>query len=102
LGTCAGAIHATSWEHGIASSLPDLGTFANAYGLNNQGQIVGTVGTSGTQVGALWQNGTITNLGLLTGDFGGIATGINNQGQLVGSNWDSSFNWSHASSIRTA
>ena len=46
--------------------------------------------------GVLWQNGTITSVGLLPGDFGGIATGINNRGQVVGSNWDSKFNWSHA------
>jgi probable HAF family extracellular repeat protein len=97
-GTCTAALHAVSWEHGTASPLPDLGTGALAYGINNQGQIVGTVGSSdnATQYGALWQNGALTNLGLLPGDFGGIATGINSKGQVVGSNWDSNFDWSHA------
>jgi len=38
----------------------------------------------------------VTALGLLPGDFGGIASGINNKGQVVGSNFDSKFNWSHA------
>jgi probable HAF family extracellular repeat protein len=36
------------------------------------------------------------NLGILPGDFGGIASGINSKGQVVGSNFDSNFNWSHA------
>jgi probable HAF family extracellular repeat protein len=60
--------------------------------------MVGTVGSADgtTQYGALWQNGVLTNLGLLPGDFGGEASGINDRGQVVGSNWDSKFNWSHA------
>jgi len=60
--------------------------------------MVGTVGSADgtTQYGALWQNGVLTNLGLLPGDFGGEASGINDRGQVVGSNWDSNFNWSHA------
>ena len=86
------------WTNGAASPLPDFKTFALAYGNNNEGQIVGTVGSadSTTQTAALWQNDTVTSLGLLPGDFGGIATGINDKGQVVGSNWDSNFNWSHA------
>ena len=97
--TCGGAtIHAVSWEHRTASPLPDLGTGAIAYSNNNRGQVVGTVGSADgtTQYGALWQNGVLTNLGTLTGDFAAIATGINDRGQVVGSTWDSSFNWSHA------
>ena len=84
------------WEkNGTASSLPDLGTAgAAAFGINNQGQIVGLVpspdGT--TFYAALWQNGEITNLGTLPGDFAAIASGINNKGQVVGSTLDSSFN----------
>jgi probable HAF family extracellular repeat protein len=97
-GICAGAIHAVLWENGTAFPLPDLGTGAVGQGINNQGQIVGTVGSSDgtTQYAALWQNGAITNLGTLPGDFAAIATGINNRGQVVGSTWDSNFNWSHA------
>jgi probable HAF family extracellular repeat protein len=97
-GTCSAALHAVSWEHGTASPLPDLGNGAIAYGINNQGQIVGTVVSSDgtTQYGALWQNGALTNLGTLAGDFAAIATGINSHGQVVGSTWDSNFDWSHA------
>jgi probable HAF family extracellular repeat protein len=96
-GICAGAIHAVLWENGTAFPLPDLGTGAIAQGINNQGQIVGTVGSPDgtTQYAALWQNGAITNLGTLPEDFAALATGINNRGQVVGSTLDSGFNWSH-------
>jgi probable HAF family extracellular repeat protein len=103
-GNCSGTVlHAVSWENitaenVTASALPDFGTGAFAQGMNNQGQIVGSVGTADnlTQTGALWQNKTLTTLDLLPGDFGGLASGINSKGQVVGSNWDSNFNWSHA------
>jgi probable HAF family extracellular repeat protein len=97
-GTCTSANHAVLWANDTAFPLPDLKTGAAAQGLNNRGQIVGTVGSAdgSTQFAALWQNGALTNLGVLPGDFGGLATGINNQGQVVGSSWDSNFNWSHA------
>ena len=97
-GTCTAALHAVSWEDGTAFALPDLGTGAIAQSINNRGQIVGTVGSADgtTQYGALWENGALTNLGTLPGDFAAIATGINNRGQVVGSTWDSNFNWSHA------
>jgi len=100
-GTCGGAtLHAASWNNGTLTTLQDLGTFALAFSINNQGQIVGFVGSADntTQYGALWQNDTdtVTALGILPGDFGGIASGINNKGQVVGSNFDSNFNWSHA------
>jgi len=96
-GICAGAIHAVLWTNSTAFPLPDFGTGAIAQGINNQGQIVGTVGSADgtTQFAALWQNGAITNLGTLPGDFAALATGINNQGQVVGSTLDSGFNWSH-------
>jgi probable HAF family extracellular repeat protein len=96
-GTCTAALHAVSWENGTVSPVPDLGTGAIAQGINNRGQIVGTVGSADgtTQYGALWQNGAITNLGTLPGDVAAIATGINSKGQVVGSTWDSNFNWSH-------
>jgi probable HAF family extracellular repeat protein len=96
-GTCTAALHALSWKNNTASLLPDLGTGAIAQFINSKGQIAGIVGSADgtTQYGALWQNGTVTSLGLLPGDFAGIATGINNKGQIVGSNFDSNFNWNH-------
>jgi probable HAF family extracellular repeat protein len=96
-GICAGAIHAVLWENGTAFPLQDFGTGAIAQGINNQGQIVGIVGSpdNTTEYAALWQNGALTNLGTLPGDFAAIATGINNRGQVVGSTLDSGFNWVH-------
>jgi probable HAF family extracellular repeat protein len=97
-GSCAGAIHAVSWENGTALALQDFGTGATAQGINNEGQIVGIVGSADntTEFAALWRNGVLTNLGTLPGDFAAIGTGINDRGQIVGSTLDSGFNWAHA------
>lgn len=95
-GTCTAALHAVLWDkNGTASPLPDLGAGANAFGINDHGEIVGLVGSpdSPTFYAALWQNGVITNLGTLPGDFAAIASGINNRGQIVGSTLDSNFNF---------
>jgi probable HAF family extracellular repeat protein len=97
-GTCT-LPNAVWWENGTAIPLPDLGVpGALGVAINDQGQIVGqVVSADGTTVlGALWQNRTITSLGLLPGDVTSFAEAINNQGQVVGSNTDSSGNWSHA------
>jgi probable HAF family extracellular repeat protein len=97
-GTCT-LPNAVLWENGTATQLHDLGgPGAVAVAINDQGQIVGqVVSADGTTVlAALWQNQTITSLGLLPGDVTSFAEGINNQGQVVGSNTDSSGNWSHA------
>src|SRR5579864_466580 len=99
-GNCSFATHAVVWKNSTAFVLQDLGgTKSNvAYVINNLGQIAGKVRTSDgtTYVAALWQpDGTLTNLGILPGDFAAFATGINNRGQVVGNNFDSSFNWSH-------
>jgi probable HAF family extracellular repeat protein len=97
-GPCGATNHAVVWDNDNVNTLPDNGTGAEAFGNNNRGQIVGFVGSpdGGIPNGALWQNGTLTNLGILPGDFGGIASGINDKGQVVGSNFDSQGNWAHA------
>jgi probable HAF family extracellular repeat protein len=97
-GPCGATNHAVVWDNDNVNTLPDNGTGAEAFGNNNRGQIVGFVGSpdGGIPNGALWQNDTLTNLGILPGDFGGIASGINDKGQVVGSNFDSHGNWAHA------
>src|SRR5262249_12410438 len=99
-GDCIAAKHAVMWQNGTAFPLQDLGVarsnIANA--INNLGQSVGQVrkadGTA--RVAALWQPvGTLTVLGILSGDHASFATGINNLGQVVGSTFDSGNNWSH-------
>lgn len=97
-GTCAATSHAVVWNNNNINTLPDNKTGAEAFANNNRGQIVGFVGApdNGTPNAALWQNDTLTNLGLLPGDAGGIASGINDKGQVVGSNFDSNGNWNHA------
>ena len=94
-GDCAGANHAVLWENDIAVPLKDLGYGATAQGINHRGQIVGIVNSPGTIYAALWENGALTNLRTLPGDFAAIATGINNRGQVVGSTLDTGFNWVH-------
>jgi probable HAF family extracellular repeat protein len=98
-GTCTAANHAVLWENGTATPLPDLGVEgALGVDINDQGQIVGQVASPDgtTAYGALWQNGAITNLGTLPGDFVSFAEGINNQGQVVGSTQLANGDWSHA------
>jgi probable HAF family extracellular repeat protein len=93
-------LHAVLWNDGTPVELANLGNASNnnqAVAINNNGQIVGQANSpDGTTFYAvLWQNGTITNLGTLPGDFASMATGINDKGQVVGSTLDSSFNWAH-------
>ena len=98
-GTCTAANHAVLWEDGTAIALRDLGVAgALAVGINDRGQIVGQVASADgtTAYGALWQNGTITNLRTLPGDFFSFAEAINNEGQVVGSTQLANGDWSHA------
>jgi probable HAF family extracellular repeat protein len=99
-GSCIAATHAVVWKNNTAFVLKDLGGKRSniAFAINNRGQAVGKVRSADdtTYVAALWQaDGTLTNLGILPGDFAAFATGINSRGQVVGNNFDSSFNWSH-------
>lgn len=70
--------------------ITDLGTLGRAYRdsaasvINERGQIVGESATaSGKRHPVLWQNGKITHLGTLGGEFSeGVA--INERGQVIG------------------
>ena len=97
-GTCT-LPNAVLWENGSATQLPDLGVPGSvAFASNDQGQIVGQVVSADgtTAYAALWQNGAITSLGTLPGDFGSYASGISNQGLVLGTTYDSSGNFNGA------
>lgn len=95
-----------------AVALPTLGgTAAAAFGNNNSGQVVGVSLTAtqdpGCLVGgqpkppffqvqqalpAVWQNGQVTTLPLLSGDSNGLANANNDFGQITGSSGDCATN----------
>jgi probable HAF family extracellular repeat protein len=69
------------------TDLGSLGGYSYAFGINNQGQVVGwsyLSGSTGPLHAVLWDNGVMTDLGTLGGNFS-QAYGINDQGQIVGS-----------------
>src|SRR5260221_3728147 len=87
-GSCtdsSGNAHLVLWHNGTVTDLGALGTpgsvtFAQAISINNNGQIAGTVFTTGvgTSEGFLYSNGTITSLGSF------LAASINDNGVMVG------------------
>ena len=94
LGHAAGSIKtatgevATLWRNG---SMIELGTLPGhsssiAYAVNDHDQVVGVSRETASGPGRpfLWQNGAMTDLGLLS-DGHGIARDINNSGHIVGS-----------------
>jgi probable HAF family extracellular repeat protein len=62
------------------------GTFSTAYGVNNQGQVIGyaNVADDAAAHGFVWQNNVMTDLGTL-GGANSYPSAINNAGQIVGS-----------------
>jgi len=65
-----------------------------ALSINNWGQIVGISDLPGdtTTHAVIWQNGTITDLGTLPGDFYSFTYGINDEGQVIVQSCDINFN----------
>jgi probable HAF family extracellular repeat protein len=79
---------ASSATTSFSYSVTDLGTlggsFSQAYGINDKGQVVGcATTTSGSLHAFLWSNGTLQDLDTLGGSYS-QAHGINNTGQVVG------------------
>ena len=63
------------------------GTSSYAYGINDSGQIVGSItGANGTTSATLWSNGTTAYLDSLGGSYN-TAIGINASGQIISGNY---------------
>jgi probable HAF family extracellular repeat protein len=91
------APHAVVWDKdGTAHRLPNLGGSAPdttvlaagnvAEAINNRGIVAGqaTLTDNKTWHPVLWQDGVISDLGVLPGDLVGAALSINNRGEVVG------------------
>jgi probable HAF family extracellular repeat protein len=88
------------WHNGKMTALGTLPgeQSSAAAGINDRGLVIGSSGsmfandrgdTVGNRESAfLWQNGTMTNLGVLPGDNRSSAVAINNRGQIVGVSYD--------------
>lgn len=104
-GTCANTVipgfaaapHAVLWESdGTPHKLPSLGgsdpdtTVLGAgnvgFVINNSGIVAGqaTLSDNKTFHPVLWEDGIVSDLGVLKGDLVGAALGLNNRGEVVG------------------
>src|SRR5271165_1604268 len=94
-------VHALLWENGKAIDLGNLGGQTGqaggniAYGINNQGQVVGNSDLPGdtTFHAFLWNKKTVMqDLGTLSGDVASVSISINDAGTVVGASLDANFN----------
>ncbi len=93
-------IHALLWEKGKAIDLGNLGGPTGqaggniAFGINNQGEVVGNSDLPGdtTFHAFLWTKSTrMQDLGTLSGDVASLSISINDVGTIVGASLDASF-----------
>lgn len=87
-GQIAGASgsHAALWTGNSVKDLGALGgTWSEAHGLNNEGQVVGVADTPSGSHAFLWADGaSMKDLGALPGDSSSRANHISDQGDVVG------------------
>jgi probable HAF family extracellular repeat protein len=82
------------WENGEMTDLRYGGRVDAAYGINDQGQIVGMFYYGGRFRPFLWQDGEFTDLGALGWEGSeGSAYAINHLGQIVGQSGGRAFLW---------
>ncbi|WP_308911798.1 PEPxxWA-CTERM sorting domain-containing protein [Pseudokordiimonas caeni] len=81
----AGAAHAVTYSLALIDDFPGGYDHSYAYGINDAGQVVGYSSSASGQRAFLWEDGVMTDLGVLLGEAGySRANGINNSGQIVG------------------
>lgn len=83
----SGNTRAFLYKEGVLTDLGTLpgGSFSYGYGINKNGQVVGTaLNSSGQYHAVLWNNGAIVDLGTLPGHTTSYARAINDAGQIVG------------------
>ena len=90
--TSASKYHATLWSGGTTTDLTPTNDYAVAYGVNDTGQVVGSIDN---WRGFHWQNGVLTMLGDLGGGCSHAAD-INDTGHIVGASCTPQVNQPHA------
>ena len=73
------SVAAFSWENGSMSKLESLTDNSRGYAINEEGQIVGYADS----IAFMWEDGTVTSLGTLGGNYS-FAWDISNSGWVVG------------------
>lgn len=74
---------------------------ADAYALNDVGQVTGYGNNGSTNVGFVWQHGQLTTLGLLPGALTSAGAGINNAGVIAGASGRDAVVWQNDGQMQT-
>jgi probable HAF family extracellular repeat protein len=86
----SGSRNAARWStDGAVTELGDLGKYGDAFGINDNGLVVGRSRTVDyDEIPVAWTGTTPTALPLLSGDVDGAAYGVNGRGVIVGISGD--------------